>query len=155
MSFFETMKDTLAVKSQGVAQKVSSATESVKLNNQIKTNQKMIEKILYHVGEKCFEINGDQEGTPYEEMFREIHRLQQENQSLMDQIATLTAQHICPKCGFENNGQSKFCISCGALLEQENIDFVPENGKACPVCGAMNREEAMFCVECGSKLEEN
>ena len=51
MSFFETMKDTLAVKSQGVAQKVSSATESVKLNNQIKTNQKMIEKILYHVGE--------------------------------------------------------------------------------------------------------
>lgn len=154
MSLFDTMKDTLSVRSQGVAQKVSNATESVKLNNQIKANQKMIDKIMYHVGEKCFEINGELEGTPYDEMFGEIHRLQAENKAFREQLQVLTVDKVCPKCGFQNSGQSKFCMNCGAVLEDKNNATQDnENGKLCASCGTVNSEEALFCVECGSRLE--
>lgn len=153
MSLFDTMKDTLSVKSQGVAQKVTNATESVKLNNQIKNNQKMIEKIMYHVGEKCFEINGMQEGTPYDEMFLEIRRLQEENVCIKKQIDALLMDNICSKCGFQNSGQSKFCINCGAVLDGNKMVQNSEKGKSCVCCGTVNLEQAEFCVECGSKLE--
>ena len=155
MGFFNTMKDTLTVTSQGVAQKVSSATESAKLNNQIKANQRMIKKIMYHVGEKCYELNGNQTGTPYEELFQEIRRLQEESRSLQGQISILTSENVCPKCGYKNTGGTKFCINCGAMLGQEEVTFSYENGKVCTSCGSVNSPEAMFCVECGNKLEEN
>lgn len=155
MSFLDTMKDTLTVKSQEVAQKVSSVTESAKLNNQIKSNQRMIEKILYHVGEKCFELNGNKSETPYDQMFQEIHRLQKENASFQEQIATLKMENVCPKCGFQNSGKSKFCVNCGALLETDTEVQKGEDEKICASCGTANLTDALFCAECGRKFEEN
>lgn len=50
MALFEKMKDSISVAGQGVSQKAKSATESVKLNNQIKSNERMLEKLTYQVG---------------------------------------------------------------------------------------------------------
>lgn len=49
----------------------------------------------------------------------------------------------CPNCGHANPAGAKFCLECGAKLEQ---------GKVCPSCGHLNPPEAKFCLECGARL---
>ncbi len=48
----------------------------------------------------------------------------------------------CPKCGFENEEGSKFCLECGEKLEV-----------ACPQCGKTLPLAAKFCSGCGQKIE--
>ncbi len=52
----------------------------------------------------------------------------------------------CPKCRFENPDGSKFCVSCGSLL-QVNI--------ACAKCGTENLKDYNFCSKCGHDLKES
>ncbi len=51
----------------------------------------------------------------------------------------------CPKCGFDNPAESRFCASCGAPM--------PVSGK-CPGCGADNPPGSRFCKQCGKPLAE-
>jgi hypothetical protein len=51
----------------------------------------------------------------------------------------------CPKCGFDNPAESRFCASCGAPL--------PVTGK-CPGCGADNPPGSKFCKQCGKPLAD-
>ncbi|NTV94418.1 MAG: zinc ribbon domain-containing protein [Thiobacillus sp.] len=51
----------------------------------------------------------------------------------------------CPKCGFENPAESRFCARCGAPL--------PVAGK-CPGCGAENPPGSRFCKQCGRSLTD-
>ena len=48
----------------------------------------------------------------------------------------------CPKCQFENEEGSKFCLECGEGLELK-----------CPQCGKILPLLAKFCNECGERLE--
>lgn len=152
MAFFDRMKDSLTTAGQEVSQKAKNATENVRLSGLIKNNDKMIEKLLYQVGLKYYELHGQEEETEYQELFTEIRRLKAENAGYQQELDNLAAVKKCPQCGFGNNAGAKFCISCGAPLNmaprQETM------GKCCSKCGAMNDAEALFCVECGSKLED-
>ncbi len=47
----------------------------------------------------------------------------------------------CPKCGFENPGDSSFCGRCGASMET-----------ICPSCGAKPPPDFKFCHKCGYDL---
>ena len=47
----------------------------------------------------------------------------------------------CPKCHHQNPTEAKFCMECGAKLEN-----------VCPQCGAKLPEEAKFCMKCGAKV---
>ncbi|HEV8718502.1 MAG TPA: adenylate/guanylate cyclase domain-containing protein [Candidatus Binatia bacterium] len=47
----------------------------------------------------------------------------------------------CPSCGSENPEKAKFCIECGAALQNR-----------CPNCGCENLSQAKFCAECGTLL---
>jgi len=49
----------------------------------------------------------------------------------------------CPKCQRENPAEAKFCMECGAKLEN-----------VCPKCGTKLPQEAKFCMECGAKVSE-
>jgi membrane protease subunit (stomatin/prohibitin family) len=49
----------------------------------------------------------------------------------------------CRNCGHENPSTAKFCLECGAKLEQ---------GIVCKSCGHLNPPGAKFCMECGTKL---
>ena len=49
----------------------------------------------------------------------------------------------CPTCQHENPTGAKFCMECGAKLEN-----------ACPKCGTKLPAEAKFCMECGTKIGE-
>lgn len=153
MALFEKMKDSISVAGQGVSQKAKSATESVKLNNQIKSNERMMEKLTYQVGVQCVKSHLYDEGSEYEELFGEILRLQKENQQIQQMLQALATGNICQQCGFSNNQGAKFCISCGSPLQQAPAaSNAPVSGKKCPSCGFANAEDSMFCVECGTNL---
>jgi hypothetical protein len=49
----------------------------------------------------------------------------------------------CPKCQAENRAGAKFCLKCGAGIEQE-----------CPECGRTLPAEAVFCDECGHDVSK-
>ena len=51
----------------------------------------------------------------------------------------------CPKCGFENTPQSKFCCECGEKL-------VKPATHVCPKCGEELVEQTRFCPACGWQL---
>ena len=91
MALFEKMKDSISVAGQGVSQKAKSATESVKLNNQIKSNERMLEKLTYQVGVQCVKNHLQDAESEYGELFGEILRLQKENQQLQQMVQALTA----------------------------------------------------------------
>ena len=58
MEFLGRMMDSFSTAGQDVAKKAKNATESVKLNNQMKANERMIKKLIYQVGMICFENQG-------------------------------------------------------------------------------------------------
>ena len=51
----------------------------------------------------------------------------------------------CPKCGYENPGEAKFCRDCGTSLEQD-IN--------CPKCNSSHPPGSKFCINCGHNLRE-
>lgn len=121
MAFFDRMKDSLTTAGQEVSQKAKNATENVRLGNLIKNNDKMVDKLLYQVGLKYYEAHGQEEGTEYQELFAEINRLKSENAAYQQELDNLAATNKCPQCGFGNNAGAKFCISCGAPLNQTPV----------------------------------
>ena len=52
---------------------------------------------------------------------------------------------FCPECGGHIQPGAKFCMNCGAKLEQQEPP-------ACPSCGASIHPGAKFCMNCGAKL---
>lgn len=153
MALFEKMKDSISVAGQGVSQKAKSATESVKLNNQMKSNERMMEKLTYQVGVQCVKNHLHDADSEYGELFGEILRLQIENQQLQQMLQALATGNVCHQCGFSNNQGAKFCISCGSPLQQApSAPNAPVSGKKCPSCGFVNAEDYMFCIECGTNL---
>lgn len=58
MEFFGRMMDSFSTVGQDVAKKAKNATESVKLNNQMKANERMIKKLIYQVGGFVLKIKG-------------------------------------------------------------------------------------------------
>ena len=60
---------------------------------------------------------------------------------------------ICKGCGFSNPTIAKFCLSCGASLEEEPAaEEAVESALVCPECGFENVADARFCMVCGAKL---
>lgn len=54
---------------------------------------------------------------------------------------------ICSSCGEEVPTGSKFCLKCGAKIEEPK-----KNSITCPKCGA-TVPNGKFCLECGARLE--
>ncbi|MBR1470431.1 MAG: SPFH domain-containing protein [Lachnospiraceae bacterium] len=52
----------------------------------------------------------------------------------------------CAQCGMELPPNAKFCLNCGAKVEQ-----VAENETVCPACGKKT-PKGKFCMECGAAL---
>ncbi len=53
---------------------------------------------------------------------------------------------LCPKCGFQNPANLKFCGNCGTSLQVQG-------GVTCPKCGTPNAAGAKFCSNCGNPLQ--
>lgn len=147
MALLDKMKDSISVAGQEVSQRARTATESSRINGQIKANERMIEKLTYQVGVQCVDAHILEPDSEYRELFAEILRLREENKEYQDEFNRLTAVSNCPQCGYGNNISAKFCINCGAPLSA-----VTTEGKKCVSCGYVNDKDAIFCVECGMAL---
>lgn len=53
---------------------------------------------------------------------------------------------FCIACGARNEGNSKFCISCGDLLPAAGEEM------RCPRCSSVLPLAAKFCPRCGASL---
>ncbi len=60
----------------------------------------------------------------------------------------------CPKCGFENRPDARFCKQCGQPIQAQAAPPVPpaRPGAVCPACGATAKPGARFCPRCGKPL---
>lgn len=154
MELFDKMKESITIAGQGVSQKAKSATESVRLSNMIKSNDRMIDKLTYQVGVQCVNNHINELNTEYNALFSEILRLRAENQQLQVELQQATAVNSCPHCGFNNNANAKFCVSCGAPLFTIPAPAPAEGGRCCPKCQTKNADDARFCVECGTLLSQ-
>lgn len=155
MALFDKMKDSITIAGQGVSQKAKSATESVRIGNMIKANDRMIEKLTYQVGLQCVNKYVNDPNSEYAALFSEILRLRNENQRYQAELQQATAVNSCPHCGFGNNMAAKFCISCGAPLAFAPAPAPAAGGCICPGCGFSNAADAAFCVECGKPLSSS
>jgi uncharacterized membrane protein YvbJ len=53
----------------------------------------------------------------------------------------------CKKCNTENNYENKFCIKCGAELNNHH-----SGTKFCTACGTENNKSVLFCANCGYNI---
>lgn len=86
------------------------------------------------------------------------------------QSAAPAATIVCPACGEQISGKSKFCPACGEKIVPKESIVCPECGETlpagakfcpscghkmitkCPACGAVVTGNSKFCAECGQKL---
>jgi hypothetical protein len=70
--------------------------------------------------------------------------------------ATVKVAHVaCPKCGAQNDRDTKFCQQCGAPMAPPApaAAFATAAAtRACAQCGAQNAPAARFCGGCGAAL---
>ncbi len=64
----------------------------------------------------------------------------------LQQPAAQQPMVLCPKCGFQNAANLKFCGNCGTSLQVQP-------GVTCPKCGTANAAGAKFCNNCGNPLQ--
>ena len=140
MDFFNKIKGT-----------INNAGDSIKMNSQIRENERQIQNLLYQTGVQCFNNHGNEAGTEYDRIFQQIHDRQNENKRLQESLSQLNAGIVCQKCGTENPQGAAFCANCGAPLNVVNVDTQPG---VCPNCGAHNTPGTKFCANCGAPLSQ-
>lgn len=92
MNFFNRMKDSISSAGTGVSQKVSYTADTAKLNNQIRSNEKEIEKLIYQVGQKCVQLHLSDTDSEYEELFAQIRQYQASSHAHQAEIQRLTEE---------------------------------------------------------------
>lgn len=62
---------------------------------------------------------------------------------------------ICPRCGFQNSPERKFCSNCGTGLSgiaPQQLWGAQQPTNICPACGLSNSPGQKFCKNCGRSL---
>lgn len=171
MSFFDRMKDSISVAGAEVSQKVSQTSDTMKWNNQIKNNEKKIEKIIYQVGALCVKKHLAETETEYEGLFSQIRRYQAENQDLQEKIRLLNEEcerqtQIRQQEMKERQEQRErerqereLAKQAAQQAAQQAAEQAAQQAqsqtdlKTCPNCGKNNNVNSRFCIYCGTPLE--
>lgn len=64
----------------------------------------------------------------------------------------------CDECGRENDDDYKYCLGCGAALQEGSQEESEEEDSEiinCPYCGAEQPSNFKFCGSCGEKIPES
>ena len=179
MGFLDRVKETVSSAGTGVSQKVSYTTDTMKLNNQIRSNEKEIEKLIYQVGQKCVQLHLHETDSEYEELFVQIRELQSSSQNHQAEIQRLTKEleekeqlrqqemkdrqeqwererkeraEMKQAEALERARQQEIQKETPKKMEQEIQQELDETAKICPICGQKNEADAAFCVYCGNIL---
>ena len=158
MGFFNDLKGTVADTGKSISNKAKQTTDTAKLKNQVKNNEKSIDNLIFQIGSRFLERCTEEIDPDYADLITEIRRLQDENAALSSAIEANTApagSKQCANCGKYNAPEAKFCISCGAELKAPEpvAEAAPAPSKFCSYCGCANSPEAAFCIGCGKPFE--
>ncbi|UVI29574.1 zinc ribbon domain-containing protein [Paenibacillus spongiae] len=161
MGIFDKIKQG-ATKAADMAQQTVEVT---RLNSQISTKRKEIDRCLTQMGQFVFDAYRNTDLAAAEPQIdsisQEILHLQREIISLEMKISEIKNEKHCPGCSNTVPYASKFCNGCGHRFEEhEHLQMTepeaaPETeteqeSKVCVVCRAEMESDSRFCMACGS-----
>ena len=165
MSLFDRMKDSVSSAGVGVSQKFSYTADIMKLNNQIRNNEREIEKLVAQVGQRCMELHLSEENSEYEDLFAKIRQYKAENENYQGEIQRLTEenqeqarlrqiemQQKQEQREKERREREAARQQEASLRQQEMQGNTGQMMQVCPKCGQWNDGDSKFCVHCGSIL---
>ena len=110
MGCLDKMKSSVS----GVSAQQRYASNIRKINAQIQSNEKEIERLTMQVGIQCVNLHLEEPGTEYENLFAVIRQYQSENRAA-------GGRRICPSAGSSGKRRSRqACPSAGTGSERGN-----------------------------------
>lgn len=157
MAFFEDIGKKVSQTSQDAIKKTKILAETTKLNSQISGEKRVISDNYSKIGEKYFELFGD---DPDENMACFVTAIKDALAKIEEyeaQIKALKGVASCKSCGAELKEGALFCTACGAKVEETQPEDQPMEQPAplhlCSTCGNPLPDGAMFCSGCGTKAD--
>lgn len=117
---------------QTAVEKTKCSTETLRLNNQIREEQRLCKDLYQQIGQQYaqqYETNPD---PAFESLMKQLHDAQERITSYQEQIQIKKAAVSQPQQSAYSTGCC--CASCGAPL--------PPDAKFCTTCGAKSRVDA-------------
>lgn len=149
MPFFEEIGKKITNLGQTAVEKTKSSTESIRLNNMIREEQRHCKELYQQIGEMYVQQFGSHPEPAFAQMIQEVQNSQMRMQSYQIQkakesISSTGNSVVCQKCGASLPANTVFCNQCGAKIA------LPETW-TCPSCGKTLSVEFSFCDQCGQK----
>lgn len=153
MSILDKVMDSITV--TGVPQKVNYTTSIFKINNQIRMNNKELEKLTTQVGEQYLSQHLNDEKPEFPNLIDTIKRIQQENNSLLKEIEQLKESQLEEEALRQQSIQER--QNQREIIRQQKAEYkenitrkMNEAIKYCEKCNEKNEIDAKFCVHCGN-----
>jgi len=160
VGIFDKLKDG-ATKAADLAK---DSVEIAKINSQISSKRKEIEKSYLLIGKEVYGAYTNKQLDTLESLVKEqsnlIRVLEEEVEQLEYKIREIKDEKECV-CGKVVSMDTKFCPSCGHQFE-EMIKVVPVEEetageliiiqKHCASCHTVVNESDIFCEKCGNRL---
>lgn len=161
MEFFKGLGNKISNASQEVVKKTKEMADTMKLKDEISTENKKITTAYNMIGQKYFELYLDSPGEEFFELVNSVKNAMTRIEELEEEIAKVGGKKTCPQCSTKIEGNSPFCPMCGAKLPVESEEVKVEEVKvevvdvkhSCKNCGETLEDGAMFCSSCGTKAE--
>ncbi|MDO4157048.1 MAG: zinc ribbon domain-containing protein [Oscillospiraceae bacterium] len=151
MPFFEEIGKKITDFGQTAVEKTKSSTESIRLKNMIREEQRHCKELYQQIGELYVQQFGSHPEPVFAQMIQEVQNSQIRIQSYQNQIqqtkefASSTGDSVvCQQCGASLPANTIFCNQCGAKVESPAT-------WTCPSCGKTLSVEFAFCDQCGQK----
>ncbi len=156
MEFFKDLGKKISSASQEVVKKTQDMADTMKLNNEISSEEKKINSAYLMIGQKYFELKSDSPDEEFAEYINSIKSSMERIAELKQEIQKKSGKRTCPQCNAELEDKVMFCPNCGAKQAVEEVKVEPETVEVkntCKNCGVELDKGAIFCSNCGTKAE--
>jgi uncharacterized membrane protein YvbJ len=153
MAFFEDIGKKVSQTGQDAIKKTKIMAETSKINSQISAEKRSISENYSQLGEKYFELFGENPDENLAVFITAIKEAQLKIEDFEEQINKLRGIECCPSCGAEIKDGALFCTGCGAKLEPSPPPAAVPSVKVCTNCGSQLADGVLFCSTCGTKAE--
>lgn len=161
MEFFKGLGNKISQTSQDAIKKTKEIADATKLNGEISAEEKKICGIYQNIGQKYYELHGDEPDGEFIEFINEIKESLDKIELAKEEIQRLKGKRNCSNCGAEHEIDTLFCSKCGFKMPPiekpaeiiENQETEEVHKKVCSKCNEVLEDEALFCPSCGTKVE--
>lgn len=134
--------------------KAKEMSESMKISNEIKEEEKSQEELYKQIGIYFYEECSPNAEGQLKELCQKIDESKERVLSKQKELNVLRGMINCPNCGAEVSSDSAFCNACGTRMKTEKVPDKAKQEKRCSSCGAPIEDGFAFCTSCGHKIVE-